>query len=183
MKEQRVPLELTHAQAMELLSSAGGAGFRPLGAFYTCETNGRFTAIDNTTGDAWTEEFESLADCLRFLGGEEPEQQKTAAPAGNRRSGHRKINRFYCIMPGRRCQAAEKGEETVRNRYAVPDHPAIAACERTGYPPGREPGDCTCPVCGEECETIYMTIGRMPVGCDVCLETCDAYEYHEEESQ
>ena len=183
MKEQRVPLELTHAQAMELLSSAGGAGFRPLGAFYTCETNGRFTAIDNTTGDAWTEEFESLADCLRFLGGEEPEQQKTAAPAGNRRSGHRKINRFYCIMPGRRCQAAEKGEEAVTNRYAVPEHPAIAACERTGYPPGREPGDCTCPVCGEECETIYMTIGRMPVGCDVCLETCDAYEYHEEESQ
>lgn len=182
MKELRVPLELTRAQAAELLSSAGRSGYRPLGAFYLRGEDGRFTAIDNTSGDAWTEEFESLSDCLRFLGEEEPEQQKAAAPAGNRRSGHRKINRFHCIMPQRRCQAAEKGE-TAMNRYSVPDHPAITACERTGYPPGREPGDCTCPVCGTECETIYMAIGRVPVGCDSCLETCDAYEYHEEEDR
>ena len=38
--------------------------------------------------------------------------------------------------------------------YDIPDHPVIAACMRTGYPPGMEPREYCCPVCGAECEKI-----------------------------
>ena len=53
------------------------------------------------------------------------------------------------------------------SRWDVPDHPVIVACERTGYPPGMEPKAYTCPICGEECETVYLNFVREPVGCDV----------------
>ena len=46
--------------------------------------------------------------------------------------------------------------------YDIPDHPVIAACMRTGYPPGMEPREYCCPVCGAECETIYQdSINRL----------------------
>ena len=61
------------------------------------------------------------------------------------------------------------------------DHPVIVACERTGYPPGMEPKAYTCPICGAECETVYLNFAREPVGCDVCLEAKDVYDYYEEE--
>lgn len=44
---------------------------QPLGMFYTTaqSENGRTVTvgIDNRTGDAWTEEFTSLLQCLRWL--------------------------------------------------------------------------------------------------------------------
>lgn len=34
-----------------------------------------------------------------------------------------------------------------------------------------------CPVCGEECETVYTDSTNEVVGCDVCLEARDAYDF------
>lgn len=58
----------------------------------------------------------------------------------------------------------------------IPDHPIIRNCELTGYPDGKEPTYPHCPVCGEECETIYRTSDFGIVGCDVCLSTIDAWD-------
>lgn len=38
-----------------------------------------------------------------------------------------------------------------------------------------------CPVCGEECETVYWDVNNQIVGCDNCLLELDAYEWYEEE--
>lgn len=43
---------------------------KPLGIFYTTEPNGTFTGIDNSTGEAWTEEFKDLNVCKKWLNGE-----------------------------------------------------------------------------------------------------------------
>lgn len=64
--------------------------------------------------------------------------------------------------------------------FSVPDHPVIRNMERTGYPDGREPEEICCPVCGEECETLYINLGTV-VGCDQCITVRDAQEYMEEE--
>ena len=46
------------------------------------------------------------------------------------------------------------------------DHPVIAALERTGYArPYRQP---VCPVCGEECETLFVSQLGETVGCEHC---------------
>ena len=59
--------------------------------------------------------------------------------------------------------------------YDIPAHPTISNMERTGYPDGREPECPICPVCGEECETIYINIHSDAVGCDECIKTRDAW--------
>lgn len=46
----------------------------PLKLFVIEEENGTFTAIDNTTGDAWTEEFKTEEEAINWLIGEEYEQ-------------------------------------------------------------------------------------------------------------
>lgn len=45
-----------------------------------------------------------------------------------------------------------------------------------GYPDGKEPRCPRCPICGEECETVYKDRYGAYVGCDVCMETKDAWE-------
>jgi hypothetical protein len=45
---------------------------KPIGIFLIIESSG-FTGIDNTTGDAWTEDFKDLSKCLRWLHGEDLE--------------------------------------------------------------------------------------------------------------
>ena len=62
------------------------------------------------------------------------------------------------------------------SRWDVPDHPVIVACERTGYPPGMEPKAYTCPICGEECETLYRAFSGAVVGCEKCVDALDAWE-------
>ena len=59
--------------------------------------------------------------------------------------------------------------ETIR------DHPVITALERTGYPDGKEPEYPHCPVCGEECDTVYKNKDYEILGCDVCLRAVDAW--------
>ena len=39
---------------------------QPLGLFYALE-NKTYTAVDNSTGNAWTEPFPCLYDCKRWL--------------------------------------------------------------------------------------------------------------------
>lgn len=46
---------------------------KPLGLFYLIEKSpvkgNIYVGIDNTTGDAWTEDFKSLGTCKRWLQG------------------------------------------------------------------------------------------------------------------
>lgn len=63
--------------------------------------------------------------------------------------------------------------------YDIPDHPVIQNMERTGYPDGKEPNFPHCPVCGNECDTVYRNIDGEVVGCDVCLEVNEAWETSE----
>ncbi len=58
---------------------------------------------------------------------------------------------------------------------SFPDHPIIQNLERTGEPDGREPIYPRCPICGEECETVYSNRTGI-VGCDVCIKEADAWE-------
>ncbi len=64
--------------------------------------------------------------------------------------------------------------------YMISDHPVIRNMERTGYPDGRVPREYVCPVCGCECETVYTDPLNAVVGCDVCLEAKDVYDYYDE---
>lgn len=59
------------------------------------------------------------------------------------------------------------------------EHPEITNALRTGYPHG-EPKWPHCPVCGDECETIYWHKNGTVVGCDMCLEKQDAWDYQKE---
>lgn len=64
--------------------------------------------------------------------------------------------------------------------YVIPDHPVIRNMERTGYPDGKAPREYTCPSCGAECETVYTNWINLVVGCDICLDAKDVYDYYEE---
>ena len=59
----------------------------------------------------------------------------------------------------------------------VPDAPWIRDAERNGVP---ECDAVRCPICGMECDTIYLIDGVTPVGCENCIETKDAYEWADE---
>ena len=63
--------------------------------------------------------------------------------------------------------------------YSIPDHPAIRNAERTGYPDGKEPEYPHCPICGEECDTVYKDNSGDIVGCEECISTSDAWEAEE----
>lgn len=58
------------------------------------------------------------------------------------------------------------------------EHPVITNMERTGHPDGKEPRYPRCPICNEECETIYMQDCEV-VGCNECVGTKDAWEVEE----
>lgn len=64
--------EISQESARKLLGSCDGTGgrYEPLGLFYLQEGD-KFVGIDNSTGDAWTEEFADKEGCLRWLRGEE----------------------------------------------------------------------------------------------------------------
>ena len=67
----------------------------------------------------------------------------------------------------------------------IPDAPWIRDAERYGVP---EPADSIpiCPICEEECETIYTDKDGEPVGCDQCVTLWEADEWcvmHREETK
>lgn len=63
--------EIDQETAKLLLDSCDGTGgrYEPLGLFYL-EEREKFVGIDNSTGDAWTEEFPDKESCIRWLTGE-----------------------------------------------------------------------------------------------------------------
>ena len=62
---------VTNAFVSQLLSSAEAGGhYEPRGR-YMAKDKEKWIGIDNTTGDAWTEEFSDAAACLAWLRGEE----------------------------------------------------------------------------------------------------------------
>ena len=44
-------------------------------------------------------------------------------------------------------------------------------------PPEAEEYIPRCPVCGLECDTLYLDSDREVFGCERCVALCDAYEY------
>lgn len=62
---------------------------------------------------------------------------------------------------------------------SIPDHPVIQNMEQTGYPDGRNPEYPYCPVCGAECETVYLNDQKEIIGCDICISAADAWKQPE----
>lgn len=54
-------LQITNEQARQIIKTR-----KPIGLFYTKEKD-IFVGIDNSSEDAWTEEFLHLEDCLQWL--------------------------------------------------------------------------------------------------------------------
>lgn len=65
---------ITNELAIKIIDSR-----KPMGVFYTKVANGTYMGIDNSTGDAWTEDFESLEDCLKWLEGDGVRKRKLNA--------------------------------------------------------------------------------------------------------
>ena len=62
----------------------------------------------------------------------------------------------------------------------LPDAPWIRQAERDGYP---STPPVYCPVCGEECLTIYTDLNGEVFACNHCLEELDAGEWAEEQRE
>lgn len=57
----------------------------------------------------------------------------------------------------------------------LPDDPIVMNMMRTGHPDGKEEPQPICPVCGEECDTLFLNDGQI-VGCENCVETRSAWD-------
>ena len=60
---------ISENEAAKIFNSEHGGKYDYLGKFIIKENDG-YTAIDNSTGDAWTEEFNNKADAIRYLNNE-----------------------------------------------------------------------------------------------------------------
>lgn len=60
--------EIGQETAKKILDSCDGTGgkYEPLGLFFLQEGD-KFVGIDNSDGNAWTEEFPNKESCLRWL--------------------------------------------------------------------------------------------------------------------
>ena len=59
----------------------------------------------------------------------------------------------------------------------LPDDPIIRSFEQTGYAPGvQDETPPECPVCGEECDTVYRDIWNNICGCEHCIKSYDAWD-------
>ena len=65
-------------------------------------------------------------------------------------------------------------------RCDCPDAPWIREAEMYGMP---SPDPVYCPVCGEECETIYKDSYGNVFGCEKCIRAIDAYDWAEDEKE
>lgn len=59
--------QITSKEALKIIDTR-----EPIGLFIV-ENKSSFTGIDNTNGDAWTEDFECRQKCVDWLNGEEEE--------------------------------------------------------------------------------------------------------------
>ena len=65
MDKQYIPEEVHPTQAVEIIQTR-----KPLGKFYLFQ-DGMVVGIDNETGEAWVEQFDSKDKCIRWLVGED----------------------------------------------------------------------------------------------------------------
>ena len=61
--------EVTAEMALQIVEER-----EPRGSFWQRGENGMYVGIDNTTGNAWVEEFQTLAECERWLKGDDDEE-------------------------------------------------------------------------------------------------------------
>ena len=64
--------------------------------------------------------------------------------------------------------------------YQIPDAPWIREAEMYGMP---SPDPVYCPICGEECETIYKDRYGDVFACNWCLDSMDAGDWAEREKE
>ncbi|HID0768156.1 TPA: hypothetical protein ACXDAZ_002686 [Clostridium botulinum] len=69
--------EITSKEAENIIDSR-----KPLGTFWLKE-NKLYIAIDNNTGDAWTEEFNTKEECFQYLCGTDLESYATYRKESN----------------------------------------------------------------------------------------------------
>lgn len=69
--------ELSNKKFIEIVSDQHNWK-KNLGLFWTNEENA-YVGMDNTTGDAWVEEFETLRGCLDWLVGDENNANKISS--------------------------------------------------------------------------------------------------------
>lgn len=62
----------------------------------------------------------------------------------------------------------------------IPDAPWIRDAENNGVGSFDQP---ICPVCGEECETIYADMYGNVFACDQCLIEQDAWQWQEDQRE
>lgn len=60
----------------------------------------------------------------------------------------------------------------------LPDAPWIQRAERFGY---ETITPVQCPVCGEDCDTVYINRAGDPVGCEHCCREKDSYDWLQDE--
>lgn len=58
----------------------------------------------------------------------------------------------------------------------LPDDPIIDCIQRTGYPPRHDDCAPVCPICREECDTIYTDVTGNVIGCENCVSRNDAWD-------
>ncbi len=55
-------------------------------------------------------------------------------------------------------------------------HPQISNALRTGWPTGKAPDEPACPICGENCSSIFRDRWGNILGCEDCVKSEDAWE-------
>ncbi|MGO5436834.1 hypothetical protein [Enterococcus cecorum] len=61
IRNEKIIQEITIDKALKIIDTR-----EPLGLFWV-KDGGKYVAIDNTTGDAWTEEFTDKKQCMYYL--------------------------------------------------------------------------------------------------------------------
>lgn len=63
--------QITQQEVNEIFDNGFETGkYKPLGYYYV-ESDGTYMGIDNSTGNAWVEDFDNLADCIAWLNGDD----------------------------------------------------------------------------------------------------------------
>lgn len=84
-----------------------------------------------------------------------------------------------CIYP----EGCEEMPYTLESND-IPDHPDIRKMEMYGtLHPEETEEEPVCPICGKECETIYIDIDNDVCGCDQCVNKKDAWDWKEEKER
>lgn len=87
---------VSHKEAVEIIEHRGRRGL------FVEDTGVEFIGIDNTTGDAWVEEFPNITECLHWLAGEhraviEQNRQKDGYVTGGGPAKDVELRQYRCL--------------------------------------------------------------------------------------